>query len=287
MAATRCPVRRGGIALLAALTVLAGADAAEAQSWRSVTMSRQVTDRGPLDVRVKYGAGRFTVGSTADGALYRMRLRYDEDSFEPQAEYDAGRLRLGLEGGARSVSLGRGRSGGELDLELARGVPMDLRLEFGAVRAELDLGGLDLTDLALSTGASESIVEVSRPNRERMRSARFEVGAAEFTARHLGNLNAERIEIDAGVGEVILWFNGEWRRDARVSIDMGLGALELRVPEGLGVRLTKESFLTSLDSQGLVKRGDSYYSLDWERAERKVTIDLNAAFGSVKVVWVR
>jgi hypothetical protein len=53
------------------------------------------------------------------------------------------------------------------------------------------------------------------------------------------------------------------------------------------VSLHKDSFLTSLDSEGLVKRGDRYYSLDWDKAKRKIDIDLNAAFGSVKVVWVR
>ena len=114
-----------------------------------------------------------------------------------------------------------------------------------------------------------------------------EVGAAQFTARHLGNLNAERIQLDAGVGAITLWLNGRWRRDAHLAIDMGLGALELVIPEGLGIRLRKDSFLTSLDSEGLVKRGDVYESLDYEDADRKVTIDLDAAFGSVKVVWVR
>ena len=130
-------------------------------------------------------------------------------------------------------------------------------------------------------------MDISEPNPLSMRMASFAVGAADFEARHLGNLNAERIEVDAGVGEVRLWFTGEWRQDARVSIDMGLGALELRFPEGLGVRIHKDSFLTSFDSEGLVKRGGSYYSLNWEEAERKVSIDVDAAFGSVRVLWVR
>ncbi|MEQ9400808.1 MAG: hypothetical protein RJQ04_16705 [Longimicrobiales bacterium] len=261
--------------------------AADGQSWRTVTMSRQAEGHRPLDVQVKYGAGRFTIRPADDGLLYRMQLRYDEDVFEPVAEYDGHLLRLGVDNLGRSLNLGRNRSGGELELMLGRDVPMDLTMEFGAVRADLDLGGLELTDLRLSTGASESTVDVSEPNPGAIRTARFEVGAADFTARHLGNLNAERIEIDAGVGEITLWFNGDWARDAAVSIDMGLGALDLRFPEGLGVRLRKDSFLTSLDSEGLVKRGDYYYSLDWERAERKVTIDLDAAFGSVRVHWVR
>jgi hypothetical protein len=67
----------------------------------------------------------------------------------------------------------------------------------------------------------------------------------------------------------------------------GLGALELRIPEDLGVRLEKDGFLVSLDSEGLVKRGNAYYSLDWEDVDRRVMIDLDAAFRGIKVVWVR
>ncbi|GMV04828.1 MAG: hypothetical protein AMXMBFR53_11080 [Gemmatimonadota bacterium] len=272
----------------AALTALVLAPhAAQAQTWRTVTTSRQSSGEREVRVQVRYGAGDFTVRPADGGLLYRMQLRYDEDVFEPVSEYDDGRLRLGVESIRKSINIGKGRSGGEMDLRLGRGVPMDLDLEFGAVQGDLDLGGLSLSRLELSTGASESVVDISEPNALEMDRASFEVGAADFTARHLGNLNADRIEVDAGVGEVTLWFNGEWRRDARVRLKMGLGALELRFPEGLGVKLTKDSFLTSLDSEGLVKRGDAYYSLDWDRADRKVSIDLDAAFGSVKVVWVR
>jgi uncharacterized protein DUF2154 len=271
-------------ALAAALTV---PSLGAAQDWRTVTMSRQIDDNDEVRVIVDYGAGRFNVTSTDDGVLYRMNLRYDENRFEPVADYTGDRLELGLQSLGRRWSRSRGDETGQLDLELARGIPMDLELNFGAVRADLDLGGLALTDLELRTGASESTVDMSEPNSASMRTASFEAGAAQFTVRNLGNLNAERIEVDAGVGQLTLGFGGRWQQDAAVSIDMGLGALELRFPEGLGVRLKKDSFLTSLDSEGMVKRGDAYYSLDWDDADRKITIDLDAAFGSVKVVWVR
>ena len=180
----------------------------------------------------------------------------------------------------------RNRQAGELELELARGIPIDLDLEFGAVKADIDLAGLALTDLDLSAGASESLITVSEPNPVPMGTASFEAGAAEFHVTQLGNLNAERIEVDAGVGSITLGFGGRWKQDARVSIDMGLGSLELRIPEGLGVRLRKDSFLTALDSEGLIKRGDVYESLDFEDADYRIVIDLDAAFGSVTVVWI-
>jgi len=163
---------------------------------------------------------------------------------------------------------------------------MNLDLEFGAVRAELDLGGLHMTGLELQTGASESRLDVSAPNPIRMSHASMEVGAADFHARNLGNLNTERLEVDAGVGRIVLDFRGSWQGDADVSVDMGLGALELRFPEGLGVKLIKDTFLTSLDSEGLVKRGKEFYSLDWEEAEHRVTVEVDAAFGSIDIVWV-
>jgi hypothetical protein len=142
-----------------------------------------------------------------------------------------------------------------------------------------------MTKLDLHTGASESRVDFSELNPIPMSKADLEVGAADFHVRNLGNLNAETITLDAGVGNVVLDFRGSWQRDATVSVDMGLGALELRFPEGLGVRLVKDTFLTKLDSEGLVKRGDSFYSVDWDEAEHRVTVSVDAAFGSIDVVW--
>jgi len=277
----------GGRLLAVLLALLTTVGAADAQTWRTVSVSRQVTDEEELDVEVHYGAGRFDVRAAEPGVLYQAELRYDEERFRPVTDYRAGSLEVGTETVDDGIHLGRGRSSGSLSLALARDLPMHLELRFGAVRADLDLGGLALTDLRLSTGASESRLEVSEPNPVEMRRARLEIGAAEFTTRHLGNLNAERIEVDAGVGEVVLDLTGEWRREGEVEVDMGLGSLEIRLPEGLGVMLTKDSFLTSLDSQGMIKRGDAYYSEDWETADRRVTVDVDAALGSIRVVWVR
>lgn len=278
--------RTTGILIAAATAALLTLpNTGEAQSWRTVTMSQQLEGHDALRVFVKYGAGLFSVRSVEEGLLYRMHLEYDEDRFEPVADFSGNRLELGIENRRRGIDVNADKAG-ELRLELARGLPMDLDLEFGAVKADLDLGGLALTDLDLSTGASESDLDISEPNPSRIETARFEVGAAEFRARNLGNLNADRIEVDAGVGSLTLGLEGRWRRDAQLSVDMGLGSLDLRVPEGLGIRLRKDSFLTSLDSEGLVKRGDVYESLDFEDADRRVTIDIDAAFGSVSVVWI-
>ena len=128
---------------------------------------------------------------------------------------------------------------------------------------------------------------MSRTNPVAIDRASLAVGAADFTARRLGNLNARRIEMSAGVGDVTIDLTGNWQQDAVVRVKMGLGALELRFPEGLGVRMERHTFLTSLDPEGMLKLVDDYYSLNWERATRRITVEVEAAFGSVAVRWVR
>ena len=273
--------------LVAALLVTGTWSETPAQEWRTVTMSRQLSGERDLQVRVRYGAGRFRVAPAEPGLLYRMELRYDEESFEPVADYRAGRLELGVEGTGRDVNIDRGDAG-ELDVRLARNVAMDLDLEFGAVRADLDLGGLMLEGLELTTGAAEARVEISEPNPISMDRAEFHVGAAQFEARGLGNLHARRILVKAGVGNVELDFTGDWQEDAHVEVEMALGALELRFPRGVGVRLEKDAFLTAVDADEMVKRdGDTWYSTNWETAERRITVEVDAAFGGIDVRWVR
>jgi hypothetical protein len=268
-----------------ALGLLALASSAGAQELRTFSASRRLSGEDDLAVRVTYGAGRFIVGSAPAGTLYRMQLRYDEDVFEPVAAFDGRMLRLGVEGKGRNVRVGK-QEGGELRVELARDLPTRLALDFGAGRASLELGGLALSDLQLHTGAAQATLDVSRPNSVSMKRALLEVGAADFTARRLGNLNAERIEVNAGVGDVTIDLTGDWQQNADVSVNMGLGSLELRFPEGVGVKLREKTFLTSVDTQGLVKRGNAYYSPDWDTSSHRITVDIQAAFGTVAIEWV-
>lgn len=269
--------------MFAALLEPSGLDA---QQWRNVSLSRVLGTQQELDVRVRYGAGEFKLtGSSDDGLLYAMDLRYDEEQFEPVAEYTDGSIELGVESIRRNINVGK-RSQARMDLRLTRDIPLRLDVEVGAAQVDLDLTGMSLRELEFRTGASDSRIEVSSPNPVRMSRAQLAAGAAEFTARGLGNLNAQELSIDAGVGDVTLDFSGEWQGDTRAKIDMGLGALQLRFPRDVGVKLMKDSFLTSFDPEGLIKRGDAYYSEGYADAVYHMEVEVDAAFGSIEIVWV-
>jgi hypothetical protein len=268
----------------AAAAVGCSTETARAQDWRDMTSMRQAAGEEELVVSVEYGAGRLQVRPGDAGLLYRANLRYDAAGLRPDVRYDPGRLRVRLEGQTRRF---RGlRDGGRLDLALGPDTPMELDLQFGAVEADIELGGLPVRRLRLATGASDSKVRFSSPNPERCRRIDVDAGAASLQVRGLGNANAERFKFSGGVGDITLDFTGAWERNMTAEVSMGLGSLTLRIPEDLGVRVERSTFLTSFDSQRLVKRGNYYYSENWDTAEHRLTLKIDAAFGSINVRWV-
>lgn len=271
------------IALAIAIGGSLGATRGDAQDWRTITTLRQFKGEEALHVDLQYGAGRLYVVPGEASSLYKATLRYDASHFKPLTQYSDGHLKVGIEGGSIK---GRNMKAARLDLALGTRVPLDLELQFGAAQAEVELGGMRIREARIATGASETNLNVNAPNGEKCSLLKLEVGAASFEATGLGNLNCQTVDVDGGVGDVTLDFNGAWRVDSDVSVDMGLGSLTLRVPRGLGVQVRKTGFLASFDSQGLVKRGNTYFSENWEKASNRISFNIDAAFGSINIEWV-
>lgn len=259
---------------------------ANAQSWRTVESARQLHDSAEHRVHVRYGAGRIDIAATSAPLLYSMTLRYDEATTTPIHQYDASArtLTLGVDGESSKFSRNMGdKSKGEMRLTLSRSVPIDLDLELGATKAQLDLGGLSLLGLHLASGASETLLDFSTPNQTRMRTLDIDVGAASFEARNLANANASTVHVRGGVGSVELDFAGQWSQDMTVDADLALGKLTLHLPHDVGVRVEVQKFLASFDQQGLRKRGDAYYSDNWDSAKYHLRLRAQTTFGGIEL----
>jgi hypothetical protein len=257
-----------------------------AQSWRTVESTRQLHDSAAHTVRVHYAAGRVDISPTSAPVLYSMTLRYDEATVTPLHRYDAGGrvLTLGAESQSKHFTRGMDDQGkGEMRLALSRVVPMDLQLELGATKAMLDLGGLQLTGLRLESGASETVLDFSSPNQLKMGTLDVDVGAASFEARNLGNANASNVRVHGGVGSVELDFGGEWSQDMNVDVNLALGKLTLHLPRDVGVRMEVQKLFASFDQQGLRKRGDVYFSDNWDSARYRIRLRASTTFGGIEL----
>jgi hypothetical protein len=277
---------RAGVAL--GLCLWAGA--AQAQTMRPFSTFRQLHGETRLNARIEYGAGSLRVEPGQAGELYRMNLSYDQDRFVPVSDFDASSrtvilgLRAAGQGGVRVVSRNQLRQLASIAISPRADLALDLSL--GAVDADVELGGLRISDLDLKTGASRATVRFSRPNGMRCRHATFSAGAAEVSVFGLGNSRCDESEFEGGIGKVLLDFGGVWSSSAHVAVKMAVGELTLRLPRQVGVRITMDKFLASFEPAGLARRGDAFQSSNYDRASHRLDLEISTAVGEVSVEWV-
>jgi hypothetical protein len=293
-------VRGAALAML-----LCSAASASGQDWRDFRAARQTGAIETLEVELFYGAGSVSVSSSEAAFLYDARVRYDTERFQPLRGWTTdgtrGRLRLALtsandESGPATIRLEdwdldfdfddlrhSGDEHGTLDFELHPDVPTDLRLGIGAAHSRMELGGLSLTSLEVMTGASKTEIDFAEPNRVPMSTLTLKAGAADFEAEGLGNARFERLEFKGAIGDVLLDFSGQWERSASAEIAMGVGEMEIRVPKNIGVRIIRSSLLIKLDADGFEQVDKTYVTSNWDTADIRLEIELEAAFGSIVV----
>jgi hypothetical protein len=276
---------------LAALMLLAGLPATlAAQQVRTFTTARQLHGETRLRATVDYAAGALTVTPGSGAYLYRMQLAFDPARFQPLSAFDApgGSVRLGAEpvsGAVFRVASPDARAQNAV-VELSPRVDLALQLTLGAVDGAVELGGLRVTDLRMTSGASRTTLRFSRPNAVRCGTATIEAGAAELTVVGLGNSRCERISVEGGIGRLTLDFSGEWREDADVAVRMAVGELVVRLPRDIGVQVSLDRFLAAFQPAGLVQRGNAFVSPDYDASGRHLDIALTTAVGGVRIEWI-
>ena len=279
-------MRQRRIVAFAAVLALGCTTSAE-QAIRTVTAMRGREATDSLRVRVDLSGGALRLLPADDGELYDYSMRYDAARYDAERRFDsaAHTLALRLDGGRRRLSGWTDREGehARLSLALARGVPMDVALHLGAVEADLDLGGLAVDELSVESAASSTALRFPTPNPRRMRSLRFDVGAASIEAAGIGNANVEHIDVDCGAGSVTLDFSGAWAADADARLRVRLGTVTLRVPRDVGVRARVDVTLGAFEQDDFRERDGVHYSANWDAARLHLTVDASMVLGTLEI----
>ncbi len=288
MTGDRLPVSRvvGAGCLLVGLF---GASGVRAQTLRDFEYSRPLRGERELKAHVEFAAGRLVIGPGSSTQLYQMRLQYDAERFRPVGGFDAagGEVRLGVEGNGRGgIHVGRRDALPQTaTFQFAKSVALALELSLGAAEGDLELGDYRITGLDLKSGASRLAVSFGSPNPARCRTASVTAGAGEVIITHAGNSGCTSWDISGGVGAVMLGLDGAWPTDALLHLNVAVGGVTLQAPHGFGVRVTMSGFLASFSGSEFSKSGKVYTSAGYDRASRKIDVQVNSALGGVKVEW--
>lgn len=263
--------------------------------------SRPIAGEKQLKVSVHFRVGHIIIGAAPGDLLYSLDVDYDSGRYEPDLSYDESshhldfRLRRDREDSWDNEeiiwNLGDGNSSesskNRLNLLISPQVVLELDLGAGIGETRINLTGLQTRSLEIESGVSSTFISCESPNQVTCKRLRFKAGVGKFEALQLGNLNFRRLEFEGGVGTSRLEFSGQWRDDANVSVQMGVGKLTIQLPSRLGAEVDcRKKFLSGLHLESFTPRGGLYFSDNYDKTQYHVRFRLRTGIGSIHVNWL-
>ena len=108
------------------------------------------------------------------------------------------------------------------------------------------------------------------------------LGAGEAELDTTG-LNLSAFELDMGAGEATLILPEQVERDLEVSIQGGVGQLNVKIPQGIPVYAEVAGGLGSVEVYGMMQDGSSYYTPDYDDGGPSVHLDIEGGVGEINL----
>jgi len=190
-------------------------------------------------VAIKMSAGELDVRAGETGDLMKASFYYNRRPWEPRIDHQVsgGVARLYVEQRRMGPVFGRIRNNWKI--ELSRKTPMELRLDLGAGKAEIDLNGIPVDKLDIQVGVGEMNLDLSRPRSESL-SGQIEGGIGEADIILPAEIGV-RIQIEGGLGSIDApgfikngseFTNEAWGKTSvniDIGVEAGIGHINLRM----------------------------------------------------------
>jgi hypothetical protein len=228
---------------------------------------------------VDFEVGEFTILPGEAGEPIRVEAEFDktsyalEESFEPGGDdgwiYRLTFRQTGLikDGGLRILF---GASYPDLRVFVPPDLPIALRGRFGKGGADLELGGLWLTDVDLELEKGGLDVNVGEPLVQPVRSFRVHGKQGGMSTSMVGNASPTKVDIDWRQGGSSVDLRGQWMNDSDVSIRSRMGGSHIQLPRGVRI-------------EGLPGRGPLLTPSDEEVALPTLRISTSSRMGGQQI----
>jgi hypothetical protein len=265
----------------------------------SITQEQPLTREKIVMVSIKYGNGFIDLGKSSPENVYQGEFLYKE--YRPDIDYeligDEGHLDIhfsgdvsegGDEESSRHINSFDKLYDNEMMLKLNPDIPLDLDLDFGVIKGDMDLTGLKVQNIDLEVGVSKTNIMFLKPNPITMENFSIEGGVGKLNIEKLGNARIKDFDFEGGIGTYELDFSGEFNENMNARIELGMGKLVLYLSKSVGTRISVDkSFLSSFSIDDVHKSGDVYTNDRWEKTKYSLDLDIETGVGKIDVVWVK
>jgi hypothetical protein len=242
--------------------------------------------QGPAGlIEVDFNMGDFTIKPGPADQPIRVESDFDTSRFELKEEMvhngDGSwtyKIAFDGKGGLMGLLLGGGGEGdNKVELIIPRGHPISLHGKIRMGQSRTDLGGLWLRDVDLQYKAGDHLLEFREPTPFPVDRIAVKGAMGGLELHGLGQASPRRIDVEHGMGELMLDLQGAWRRDGEVKARFRMGECRVWLPEGVHVDIRRANV-----SMGEARTGKQDQATVPPNAP-KVTLEVSGAMGELRI----
>jgi hypothetical protein len=108
-------------------------------------------------------------------------------------------------------------------------------------------------------------------------------GAGDATL-DVGSLYLRVVDVNMGVGKLVLDLRGAPRHDYEVHIQGGVGEATVRLPANVGVSARGSGGIGSIEVRGLHKEGSRWINDAYDSSKTQIRVDISGGIGSIRLI---
>jgi len=225
--------------------------------------------------------GEFNLNPGAEG-LVNGTIAYNVEQWEPEFTRSDNYFEIDQVNPFQISGIPTGDVINTWDLTLTNALPLDLSIEGGASENNFDFTGLQMANLEIRQGASDTTITFEEPNPIIMEELSFTTGASSARIYGLGNANFTMMNMSSGAGDYTLDFDGVLTHDATANIKAGISNITIIIPSGMKAVVNNEGTVSNINTRGTWLVTDDTYTTMVEGLT--LTINLDMAVGNVNLV---
>ncbi len=245
-----------------------------------VSGDAQGTPSAPASVQLTLSAGELHLtpgGAHTIGGSVRSNVK----DLDPKVDAASDHVRVNQGTGADGAKIGS-----ELvaDWRLTMGPsPVSLSVDAGAAKTQLELGGLAIKSVKLTSTSGSVDMSFGQSNPLAADEIDIDSGSGAITLTGAGAFGASKIHAHAGVGAITIDLGNKVDREVMVDIEATQGAVTVKVPSNVTARALVTQASNQVTAVGWIKEGDTL-TLGGPTPNPQVTIKAKSGGGMITLV---
>lgn len=234
------------------------------------------------EIEIRMGAGALTIGE-GEKKLIEGKIHTNVPLWEPQIIRSDEKVTISQVESKDAISIPSGDLVNNWDLLIGTEEPISLDIKAGAYKSTIVVGEIQLNELNIEDGASQSSIMFDKPNKTTMDLFRYRTGASQVNLINLSNANFKEMDFESGAGSYTLDFNGELKQDATVSVESGLSNIKIIIPSNINATVALDGGVNNVSLKGTWTVDSNEYHTQSSRGP-KLEIDIEMGVGNLELI---